>query len=309
MMNNKDQSYTDINIPQWLQALPAPVRPFALLMRLDRPIGTWLLFLPGLASILLAADGLGGLGLRGFIIAFFFAIGAIIMRGAGCIINDLWDRDLDKKVERTASRPLASGAISTRQATASLAFLLFLGLFILLQFDLLTIALGILSLGFVVLYPYMKRVTWWPQAFLGLTFNFGALMGWSAIHGGLSLSAFLLYIGGICWTLGYDTIYAAQDKDDDALIGVRSTVRLFEDKSHSMVRLFYGGAVCCWALALIMATSFAAGFLILFPAMHFYWQLQRWDWEDRALSLMLFKSNRDAGLLLCLACAGAAFLA
>jgi 4-hydroxybenzoate polyprenyltransferase len=306
---NEQQSYTDINIPPWLQALPKEIWPFALLMRLDRPIGAWLLFLPGLASIVLASDGLSGLDFNGFLTIILFAIGAILMRGAGCIINDLWDRKLDQQVERTAQRPLASGAISVKTALALLFFLLISSFAILLQFDALTIALGLLSVVFVVVYPYMKRITWWPQAFLGLTFNFGALMGWSAVTGGLAVPALLLYIGGIFWTLGYDTIYAAQDTDDDALIGIRSTALLFGDRSPRMVQRFYFAAIFFWALALSASASMIAMALILFPACHMFWQMGRWKHDDRALSLMLFKSNRDTGLLMSLACAGAAFLA
>lgn len=307
-MNDKTQ-FTDINIPSWLQALPQSIWPYALLMRLDRPIGAWLLFLPGAASILLASGGMGGLGLYGIVTLILFGLGAILMRGAGCIINDLWDRKLDQAVERTANRPLASGQVSVKQALILLAGLLFISLFILFQFGALTIALGFLSILFVVIYPYMKRITWWPQAFLGLTFNFGALMGWSAITGGLSLSALLLYIGGIFWTLGYDSIYASQDKEDDELVGIHSTVLLFGDKSPMMVQRFYFVTIFFWALALAASSSLIAMVLVLFPAVHLFWQMGRWDWEDRPLSLMLFKSNRDTGLLLCLACAGASFLA
>lgn len=307
-MKTTQKPYTDINIPPYLQALPEKALPYALLMRLDRPIGTWLLFLPALASILLASDGIAGLGVQGVVTIMLFAIGAIIMRGAGCIINDLWDRDIDKQVERTASRPLASGAVSVRQAVIFLAVLLLLGLFILLQFSALAILLGVLSLIFVAIYPYMKRITWWPQAFLGLTFNFGALIGWAAIDGGFSMAALLLYFGGFFWTIGYDTIYAAQDVEDDELIGVRSTVRLFGAESKRLVKYCYIITTAIWALALWAAAALPAALLVLLPAVHFFWQYKSWNWENRGQSLRLFKSNRDAGLLLALACAGAAFL-
>jgi 4-hydroxybenzoate polyprenyltransferase len=307
-MKTTQKPYTDINIPPYLQALPEKALPYALLMRLDRPIGTWLLFLPALASILLASGGIAGLGVQGLVTILLFAVGAIIMRGAGCIINDLWDRDIDKQVERTASRPLASGAVSVRQASAFLVVLLFLGLVILLQFSALAILLGVLSLIFVAIYPYMKRITWWPQAFLGLTFNFGALIGWAAIDGGVSMAALLLYVGGFFWTIGYDTIYAAQDVEDDELIGVRSTVRLFGAESKRLVKYCYIITAFVWGLALWAAAGLPAALLVLLPAMHFFWQYKSWNWENRGQSLRLFKSNRDAGLLLALGCAGAVFL-
>lgn len=306
-MNKRQKHYTDINIPSYLQALPKTMLPYALLMRLDRPIGTWLLFLPALAAILLAKGGWEGLGWDGLKTILLFAMGAVIMRGAGCIINDLWDRDIDKQVERTSVRPLASGVVSVRAALMFLFFLLLSGLAILLQFNTVAIALGVLSLLFVFIYPYMKRITWWPQAFLGLTFNFGALIGAAAVFE-LDVSSVLLYVGGFFWTIGYDTIYAAQDVEDDELIGVRSTVRLFGANSKRLVRVCYSVAVVLWAIALWANSGMGAALLVLLPAAHFVWQYKRWNWENRALSLMLFKSNRDAGLLLCLACTGAHFM-
>jgi 4-hydroxybenzoate polyprenyltransferase len=188
------------------------VRPYALLMRLDRPIGWWLLLLPGWWAIALAGGGVQGLSGWDWTMLVLFFFGAIIMRGAGCIVNDLWDRDLDAKVERTKARPLASGEVQIWQACAFLAVLLFLGLLILLATDsAVAFWLGLLSLSFIVAYPYMKRITWWPQAFLGLTFNFGVPMGWAAATGFLSWPALFLYAGAFFWTLGYDTIYAHQD--------------------------------------------------------------------------------------------------
>jgi 4-hydroxybenzoate polyprenyltransferase len=308
-MNTKQKPYTDINIPPYLQALPETLLPYALLMRLDRPIGTWLLFLPALASILLASNGIAGVGFSGLYIILLFAIGSVVMRGAGCIINDIWDRDIDKQVERTAQRPIASGAISVRKAILFLGGLLFIGLAILMQFSLLAILLGILSLIFVVIYPYMKRITWWPQAFLGLTFNFGALIGWAAVSGGFSMAALMIYVGGFFWTIGYDTIYAAQDVEDDELIGVRSTVRLFGADSKKLVKYCYILTGVFWGIALWAASSAAAIILVALPAAHLFWQYKIWKWDDRGGSLRLFKANRNAGLLFCLACAGAAFLA
>ncbi len=307
MTEDNKNAYTDITVPRWLEPLPVPVvrrvMPYVSLMRLDRPIGTWLLLLPALWAIVMAAGGFMALTGREYGFMALFCIGAVVMRGAGCVVNDLWDREIDRKVERTASRPLASGAVSPRQALIFLAALLMLGLAVLLQLSPLAIGLGVLSLAFVAVYPLMKRWTWWPQLFLGFTFNFGALMGWAAVGNNLDWAALLLYAGGIFWTLGYDTIYAAQDVDDDALVGVRSTTRLFAENSRRYVGLFYAAAVVLWLVCGALwnaAPLFYAAMALV--AAHFIWQVWRWDWRDRALSLRLFRSNRDLGLLMLFAC-------
>ena len=218
------------------------MQPYALLMRLDRPIGWWLLLLPGWWAIVLASGGVMNMNIKSWALMAAFLIGAVVMRGAGCVVNDIWDRDLDKMVERTRERPLASGAVSVKQAAAFLSLLLMIGAAILLSMNMLTIMLGLLSLPLIALYPAMKRITYWPQLFLGLTFNFGALMGWAAVTGELSAAPLFLYLGGIFWTIGYDTIYAHQDKEDDALAGIKSTALKFGNRSKLWVSGFYLGA-------------------------------------------------------------------
>ncbi|MBU6235841.1 MAG: 4-hydroxybenzoate octaprenyltransferase [Alphaproteobacteria bacterium] len=276
--------HTDISLAGLVGRLPDKSRGFALLMRLDRPIGTWLLLLPGWWAIALAAP-------TRLDLYVLFAIGAVVMRGAGCVINDLWDQDLDAAVERTRGRPLVTGLVSRREAYRLLGALLLIGLAILLVMPAMAIALGVLSLAFVVSYPLMKRFTWWPQLFLGFTFNFGALIGWAAGTGSLAPETLWLYAAGIFWTLGYDTIYAHQDKEDDALVGIKSTARLFAANSKYWVAAFY---VVTTAL-LCVATHSP---LMLFAGLHFGWQLWRWRMDEPASSLRFFKSNRDAGLII-----------
>lgn len=241
----------------------------------------------------------------GWACLLLFGIGAIIMRGAGCIINDLWDRDLDKLVERTKSRPVASGEISPIKATAFLATLLLIGLIILCVFDRTTFILGVVTLPLIATYPYMKRIIWWPQAFLGLTFNFGALMGGSAITGHIDPPVIFLYLAGIFWTIGYDTIYAHQDKEDDAMAGIKSTARLFQDDSLKWVGRFYGACIVC----LLLAFYFGGinSMFILIPAAHMIWQLVEWRPDDQVSSLKIFKSNRDFGFIVLALCAFAHF--
>ena len=294
-MNTK--THTDIKQDHWVARLPRSLRPYAILARLDRPIGIWLLLLPGWWAIVMAAGGIFSMNFRDWRIFLLFAIGAIVMRAAGCVINDLWDRRLDARVERTRERPLASGAVSATQAFIFLILLLCGGLAVLLQFNFVTILLGIMSLPLIVLYPLMKRWTWWPQAFLGLTFNFGALMGWAAVTGGIELPALLLYTGGIFWTLGYDTIYAHQDKEDDALAGIKSTALKFGARSKQYVGVFYMLAWCLMALAGFMAEGFFTPLFLLPAAWHLRAQLKKWDVNDPASALATFKSNRDFGLL------------
>ncbi len=292
--------HTDIKSEGWLIShLPVFLRPYAVLARIDRPIGIWLLLLPGWWAVMLASGGVVRMSGHDWKIFFLFGVGAVIMRGAGCVVNDLWDRDLDKQVERTRLRPIASGAVSVKQAVGFLIVLLALGFLILLQMNFLTILLGVISLPLIAVYPLMKRFTWWPQAFLGITFNFGALMGWSAVTGEISVAALLLYAGGICWTLAYDTIYAHQDIEDDALAGIKSTARLFDAWSKIFVAGFF---IAAWGL---MALSAGVNHLLLLlpAAVHLGWQLWSWNSRDGASSLRLFRANRDFGLLILFAMA------
>ncbi len=301
-LNTKE--HTDIKrLTRLERILPARARPYLYLLRLDRPVGIWLLLLPCLWSITLATGGIKNFTSETFITIILFTLGAIIMRGAGCVINDLWDRDLDKMVERTKNRPLACGALSVKQGVVFLATLLLIGLIILLQFNTATIILGCLSLPLIIAYPLMKRITWWPQTFLGLTFNFGALMGWGAITGTIGTPAILLYIGGICWTIAYDTIYAHQDKEDDAMAGIKSTARLFKDNSQKWVSAFFIMALFFFTVAIIATNGITpTAALVGLPAAHATRQLQKWKPEDNDSSLTTFKSNIIFGLLILTCC-------
>ncbi len=277
---------------------PAWARPYLRLARADRPIGTWLLLLPCWWSTALAAVAAGGRApdLR---LLVLFAIGAIAMRGAGCTWNDILDRDLDARVERTRSRPIPSGQVSLPAAFAFLLALALVGLAVLVQLNSFAIATGIASLAIVALYPLAKRVTDWPQIVLGLAFSWGALIGWAAVFGRLDPAALVLYAGSILWVIGYDTIYAHQDRDDDAIIGVRSTARLFGARTRPAIAAFYAGAVVLIGVAGYLAGGkwmFALG-LAAFAA-HLAWQVRKLDIDDPELCLKLFRSNRDAGLLL-----------
>ncbi|HUC51717.1 MAG TPA: 4-hydroxybenzoate octaprenyltransferase [Xanthobacteraceae bacterium] len=283
----------------WVDTLaPVWLRPYLRLARLDRPIGSWLLLLPCWWSAALAAVAAHKLGPSPWHIALFF-IGAFAMRGAGCTWNDIVDRDLDASVERTRSRPIPSGQISVAQAILFLVLQALIGFAVLISFNAFAIGLGIASLAIVVIYPFMKRITYWPQIVLGLAFSWGALMGWAAAFGRLDWPALLLYAGSISWVIGYDTIYAHQDRDDDALIGIKSTALLFGARTKPMLALFYGLAVI-----LIGAAGFAAHAGIVFAlgllafAAHLGWQIKRLDIADPDNCLMLFKSDRDAGLIL-----------
>src|SRR5579871_4940160 len=239
---------TDIPRDGWVASLPGGLRPYARLARLDRPIGTWLLLFPCWWGIALAAERWPD-----WYLMALFGIGAVVMRGAGCTFNDIVDRDFDAKVERTRTRPIPSGAVSVRSAVLFMLLQLAAGAAILFSLNRLSIALGILVIALIATYPFMKRITYWPQFFLGLNFNWGALMGWTAARGDLTLAPLLLYIGGIAWTLGYDTIYAHQDKEDDALIGVKSSARRLGARTRPALFLFYGVAVALFALAGHMA--------------------------------------------------------
>ncbi len=306
-------THTDINSEGWISRLPEDWQPYALLMRLDRPVGWWLLLLPGLWGIMLGANGVQGIhaqaGHGDVRLMIYFFLGAVMMRGAGCIINDILDRDLDKQVERTSKRPIAAGIINIPQAVILLACLLFVSFIILLQTSGITIMLGILSLGLIGSYPLMKRITWWPQAFLGITFNFGALMGWSAATHDLRFEAVALYIGAFFWTLGYDTIYAHQDKDDDEIVGIKSTARLFGDNSKFWVSIFYALSMVFIILScLIAGAGLVTLALLILPAMHFMKQLRYWDIYDPESSLDIFKSNKIFGIMVLFAFAFAEIL-
>lgn len=286
--------HTDIRTGDWTDRfLPVPVQPYARLMRLDRPIGIWLLLLPCLWGVTLASNGLPSP-----VFLALFALGALIMRGAGCAINDLYDRHLDAQVERTATRPLPSGHIKPWQALLFVAALLLLGLAVLVQFNAFTVWLGVASLTLVLTYPLAKRVTWWPQFVLGLAFNWGALMGWSAIHGSLAWPAFFLYAAGIFWTLGYDTIYAHQDKEDDAQIGIKSLALKLGTHSRTAIALFYAAFFLIVTLVgFCLKLNVAFYGVLALAALHAVWQVTMWQVNDPADSLRRFKSNRDLGLI------------
>jgi len=285
-------SASDIPKGEWVDRLAPPaLRPYLRLARLDRPIGTWLLLFPCWWGVALAMDGLPSLWLM-----LLFGVGAVVMRGAGCTYNDIVDRDFDARVARTADRPIPSGAVTVKQAIAFLIFQALLGLVILLQMTPTAIALGVLSLLLVFIYPLMKRVTWWPQFFLGLAFNWGALMGPAAVLDGLPAWTFMLYLGGICWTLGYDTIYAHQDKEDDALIGVKSSARRLGARTRPALFLFYGAATLLFAGAGALAGLSWPFFLGLgLGALQLAWQARTLTIEDPADCLRMFKSNRLFG--------------
>ena len=284
----------DTEVRGLLRLLPRGAQPYALLARFDRPIGWWLLFWPGAWAVALA----GGLPERWSLILWLL-LGAIVMRGAGCVYNDIVDRDLDAGVARTRSRPIPSGQVSVRNAKVFLLLQALVGLAVLLSFNLFSIVLGVSSLVVVAAYPFMKRITDWPQFVLGLAFSWGALMGWSAVFGGLSLAPVLLYGGCVLWTIGYDTIYALQDIEDDKIMGVRSTARLFGARAREMVGLLYAGAALFWIAAFAVAgIGWIAWLGLALTATHLAWQVATVRLDDEALALRVFKSNRNAGLIL-----------
>jgi len=287
------QARSDIVTTGWVARLPRAWLPYLLLARVDRPIGVWLLFLPGLWGILLS----GPTPREAARLIVLFAVGALVMRAAGCVVNDLWDRDIDRMVARTAGRPLASGMLRPRQALSFLAALLLAGLAILLQLNRLAQALGVTSLLLVALYPLAKRVTWWPQLMMGVTFGFGAPLGYAAGAGRLDAAWAVLYGAAILWDLGFDTIYAHQDREDDALVGVKSTARLFGDSTAPFLAACYGGTLLMLALAGRLA-GLSAWFYptLLVPALLLGRQVAALDIDDPALCLRLFKANREAGL-------------
>jgi 4-hydroxybenzoate polyprenyltransferase len=280
----------------FIGALPPRLRPYASLMRLDRPIGTWLLYWPCAWSVALA--GVGG---RWDLFLWLF-LGAFAMRSAGCVYNDMIDRDLDQRVERTRLRPLASGRVSLRSAGALIGFLCLIGLVVLVQLKVAAAIVALVSIAPVALYPFMKRITWWPQAWLGLVFSWGALVGWPAVTGSLGWTPFLLWFGSIAWVVGYDTLYAIQDIEDDALVGVKSSARRLGARAPLGIAICYLAALAFWGTAIWSVLPDWLALVTLAPAaLHLANQAIRADPQDGELALQLFRSNRTCGLLVFLA--------
>jgi len=295
----------------WVRNAPGATQPYLRLMRLDRPIGTWLLALPCLFGAALGAASLSrGFGtVHDFVLTALFGLGAIVMRGAGCTYNDIVDRKIDASVARTRDRPIPSGAVSVRAALLFLVAQCVVGLVILLQLNRFSIALGIASLALIAAYPFMKRITWWPQAWLGLTFNWGAPLGFAAVTGDLAPAAIFLYAGCLFWTLGYDTIYAHQDRDDDALIGVKSTARLFGENSRNWILGFYSLTPALLAMAMLAAGSPPWSVVLLLPAAaHLFWQSRAVEIDSPEKCLRLFRANRDTGLMIAAALIASTYL-
>jgi 4-hydroxybenzoate polyprenyltransferase len=287
-------NWVDRHAPDWL-------KPYARLARWDRPIGFWLLFWPcgfslGLAAVKNPASGFDWWAL------LLCLVGAVAMRGAGCTFNDIVDRDIDGRVERTRSRPIPAGQVSVTNAVIFMVLQGLAGLLVLIQFNLFTVAIGAASLVLIAIYPFMKRVTWWPQFFLGLAFSWGALVGWTSQTSALSTAPLLLYLGCILWTIGYDTIYALQDVEDDALIGVKSTARLFGRRSRMMVALFYAAAVICWVAAAVLVGGGVVFAVVLLAAVALLaWQVMTLDGRNPDNALIRFKANHWVGVVLTLA--------
>lgn len=280
----------------FIGAMPPRLRPYASLMRIDRPIGTWLLYWPCAWSIALAGVG------QGWDLFLWFGLGAFAMRSAGCVYNDVIDRDLDAQVERTRLRPLASRRVSVRSASLLIALLCLAGLAVLLQLKWTAALIALASLAPVAAYPFMKRITWWPQAWLGLVFSWGALVGWPAVRGSFELPALWLWLGSIAWVIGYDTLYAIQDKEDDALVGVKSSALRLGARAPLGVAGFYGLALLLWGIAIWAVRSDWIALVALAPAaLHLANQAVRADSADGDLALRLFRSNRTLGLLVFLA--------
>ena len=305
-MRRPDKIIADASRQNWVDLYaPAAIQPYLKLSRIDRPIGTWLLLFPGLWSIALAAP-MGEVPNLEFF--FLFGIGALVMRGAGCTLNDIADRDFDGQVERTRKRPLPSGQVTLLQAYLWLGFQCLVGFLILIQFNLFAILLGAASLILVAIYPFAKRFTYWPQFFLGLAFNYGALLGWAAVTGNLGIAPIIMYVGGIAWTLGYDTVYAHQDKEDDVLIGIKSTALKFGQSTKSWLIGFYTIIILA-----LLACGYVVGLTAPFytfmagAAVHLVWQIRSLDIEDGDLCLLLFKSNKFFGTLVLIGIIGGKF--
>ena len=310
-MTKPEQPEPDFGMPadsspqNWVgRYAPARLRPYFLLARLDRPIGIWLLLWPCWWSIALAATATSTPMYQVIDLFVLFAIGAVVMRGAGCAFNDIIDRNLDAKVARTQNRPLPSGTLTLTGAVLFTALLCLTGLAILLTLNPFAVMLGAASLGPIAVYPFMKRITWWPQLFLGIAFNWGALLGWAAVTGSLGPAPIMLYVAGIAWTLGYDTIYAHQDKEDDALIGVRSTALRLGNKTRYWLAGFYTVTILCIAGSYLLAAGdgiaapsplFAV--LMVAAAAHLVWQIVNIKIDDPAHCLKIFRSNHHFGAL------------
>lgn len=280
-----------------MRVLPEKIRAFALLARFDRPIGWWLLFWPCAWGVALG----GGLA-EHWQLVFWFLLGSVAMRGAGCVYNDIVDRDLDRQVARTRSRPLASGVVSLKAAWAWLLLLCLIGLIVLFQLRPFAQLVALGSLALVAAYPFMKRITWWPQAWLGLVFSWGALVGWAAVRGEVAPPMLLLYAGSIFWVIGYDTLYALQDREDDALIGVRSSALRMGRHVRGGVLLCYALALAFWIGAIWQVRPDPLALLALFPAaLHLFWQVATLNPDDGLDGLIKFRSNRFAGFLVFLA--------
>jgi 4-hydroxybenzoate polyprenyltransferase len=294
--NNASGLIADAPPDNWVDRYaPTAIHPYLKLARFDRPIGAWLLLFPCWWSLALA-ELARGRAYPDLWYLLLFTIGAFVMRGAGCTHNDIVDRNYDGRVERTASRPIPSGQVSIKQALVFAIALSLIGFAVLLQFNRFTVWLGVASLLPIAIYPFMKRITSWPQIVLGLTFKWGALMGWAAIYGELTLAPIALYAGSVLWTIGYDTIYAHQDKEDDAVLGLRSTALLFRDRTRNWVGGFYSGAIILWAAAGMLAGAH----LIFFSALalvgvQLAWQVSTLDTEDPQNCLRRFRSNKDVG--------------
>jgi len=297
MSEKKLQNQASDIVPEKLilRATPKAAHPYLMLMRLDRPNGSWLLMTPSWWSIALAS----GDKWPDLVLLILFTLGSFIMRGAGCVINDIVDRDFDGEVARTKNRPIPSGMVSVKQAIAFACFLCLLGLLILVQFNHFAIGVGILSLVTVLIYPFMKRFTYWPQFFLGISINWGALLGWAAVRGDLGMVPGLLYLGGVFWTLGYDTIYGHQDKEDDARVGIKSAALRLAEATVGWLVFFYIGAVALFAtvgwLANLSVYFYPA---LAIASLHLVWQVATVDIDNPKNCLFRFSSNRDFGLLL-----------
>jgi 4-hydroxybenzoate polyprenyltransferase len=294
-MNRSSADPSDILPGDWVERyVPAPLQPYARLARLDRPIGTWLLLFPGWWGVALASHSWPSLRLF-----LLFALGAVVMRGAGCTLNDIADRHYDGRVARTRHRPLPSGAVTVRNAILFMLAQFAVGAAIVLSFNRASLYCALPVLALIATYPYMKRVTYWPQLFLGLNFNWGALLGWTAVAGALAPPALLLYLGGIFWTLGYDTIYAHQDKEDDARLGLKSSALALGERTRPWLFAFYAGALALWGAAGFAARLGALFWaLFLLAGLQLAWQAARVSLDDPGDCLKKFRSNRDLGWLM-----------
>lgn len=295
-------NFTDIDTNSWIErVLPEWLRPYAYLARYDRPIGIWLLFIPCLWGVLAVPPVETVSFVEGLRALILFAIGSIAMRGAGCTINDWWDKELDKKVERTRSRPLASDAIPSWKALVFLFIQLLAGFLVLIRFNIIVVALGFIVAGLIFAYPLMKRLTYWPQLFLGITFNWGVLMGWAALYPELSATPIFLYLAGILWTVVYDTIYAHQDKQDDIRIGLKSTAILFGEKSKSWLSIFLSVMAICLVIAGLMRDVPAIFYFLLAGVLWLgFDSLKNWNMNDPQSCLQTFKAHKKFGLWIAL---------